>query len=85
MTVKLSTRVANLIHDGRSQDANDLFGEALGIDRAERLSRLWSNTYDNRSAYDKLMGYGRSKAEVFAIKAERDGYTSDEVKSYCSL
>ena len=81
----ITTEVRRLLREGVSQDAHDYFGTALGVSRAERLSYLWRETYDNRSAYDKLMGQGSTKEEKFRRWAGRAGYTDDEINAYLSL
>ena len=68
-----------------SQDGHNLFGETLGSQRADRIEYLWKSTYDNRSAYDKMMGRGRSKDEVFCAKAKREGFTDEEIDAFYAL
>jgi hypothetical protein len=64
-----------------SQDDHDEFGEALGIKRAERLMRIYQDSYPQGTQYDKTMrtGHYKSTSDVFKIRAKREGYTDKEI------
>ena len=56
-----------------------------GADRAFRLLRLYSNSYPSGTEYDRLMGRGHTKEQVFAIKAKNNGFTPKEIRAFNNL
>lgn len=73
------------LNKGETQAAHDIFGQLLGVSRAEQLLHLYRETYDHRTEYDRLMGKGISKTEKFRKRARRDGYSDDEIEAFLLL
>lgn len=55
--------------------------------RAERLQRIWNNSYPSGTAYDRIFWPEcyKSKEEVFRIKARREGFKDNEISSFLEL
>lgn len=67
----------------RTQDAFvDYVG---GTAKAEQLSRIWQNSWPSGTNYDRLMGRGGTKEDVFRAKAKREGFTDEDVDAFLSL
>lgn len=64
----------------------DAFVEYVGgHHRAERLSYIWQNSYPSGTEYDRLMGRGASKEEVFRRKAVREGFDIEDANAFLKL
>jgi len=55
--------------------------------RAERLQRIWNNSYPSGTAYDRIFSPGRyrTKEQVFRLKARREGFKDNEISSFLEL
>jgi hypothetical protein len=56
-----------------------------GVKRAQRMLYLWNDSYPAGSEYDRMMGRGASKAEVFKAKAKREGFTDEQIAAFMHL
>ena len=56
-----------------------------GRQRAERLLWIWNNSYPSGTAYDKLMGRGSTKEQVFTVKAKREGFSEQDIDAFLTL
>jgi len=67
------------------QERTDLFVDTLGRDRAEKLYKIWTNTYPK---YVSLYGENpkqHTKEEVFMVKAKEEGFSEKELKLFDDL
>jgi hypothetical protein len=70
------------------QATQDAFVEYVGgTQKADRLSRLWNNSYACGTEYDRVMKTGnyRSKIQVFRAAAIREGFTSKDADAFMAL
>ena len=56
-----------------------------GVVKAERLMRIWNNSYKCGTKYDFLMGRGRTKEQVFERKAKSEGFTEQQISYFYQL
>ena len=56
-----------------------------GVERAQRLFRLYKTTYSTGTAYDFAMGRGRTKECVFKKRATEEGFTMPEINAFFRL
>jgi hypothetical protein len=61
------------------------FEDLVGITRADRLSKIWQNSYPMGTAYDKLFGGGKSKEQVFKETARNSGFWDYEIEAFLEL
>jgi len=75
-----------IIDHDKHEAFEDLCG---GPERAFGLLRLWENTHDNRTEYDRLFSKCPSKIEyrqkIFLKKALSAGYTRKQVDCFLEL
>jgi len=71
------------------QDRHEAFEELVGgPTRAFRLLHMWQNTYDNRTAYDRLgskVSQQEAKERKLRRRATSDGYTDAEIDAFLEL
>ena len=68
--------------------AQEMFENACGgVKRAERLMHLCNESYPRGTKYDKTFktGFYRSKEQIFAIKAKREGFTQEQIDMFLAL
>ena len=56
-----------------------------GVSRAERLQRIWNNSYSFGTQSDMIVGRGKTKREVFESKALADGFTYEQIECFYEL
>jgi hypothetical protein len=56
-----------------------------GVPQAQRLLRLYMNTHGHGTAYDMVMGRGRTKEQVFRKRACEEGFTSEQINAFLRL
>lgn len=66
----------------RQQEFEDLVG---GWQRAERLAKIYQNSYPSPSWSPSLGHHQIPKLEIFRKKAKRDGYTTKEIGAFLRL
>jgi hypothetical protein len=49
-----------------------------GVEKAQRLFKLWKNSRGYGTAYDIAMGRGRTKEQVFTKRACEEGFTTEQ-------
>ena len=70
------------------QESQAMFEDAVGgVKKAERMQRLWNDSYPCGTKYDKTFktGFYHSKEQIFAIKAKRDGFTQEQIDMFLTL
>ena len=66
----------------RQQEFEDLVG---GWQRAERLAKIYQNSYPMPSWSVKLGHHQIPKLEVFRNKAKREGFNTKEISAFLNL
>lgn len=68
------------------QAATEAFEDLCGgVNKAQRLLQLYKNSYPSGTEYDRLMGRGKTKEEVFARKAKQAGFTDEQIDALLDL
>jgi hypothetical protein len=53
-----------------------------GVQRAQRLLRLYNDSYPFGTEMDRLMGRGKTKNQVFRDRARIDGFKPHEIEAF---
>ena len=56
-----------------------------GVDKAQRLFRLYKDSRGFGNAYDMVMGRGQTKEQVFRKRACEEGFTHEQINALLRL
>jgi hypothetical protein len=68
------------------QERTDAFvALAGGRANADRIDRVWKESWPHGTALDRLYGTALSKEEVFRLKAKREGFSAKVIDAFLAL